>query len=254
MISIYWKSGDWKGYSDILPSWWFETERKVASLEYDVQGPGLARTSAKCSLTVTGAIADLDYGGEHTAFNAPSFHVGVMKLTFENSSRTRLKKVEWRYTEESDFKGVDVEWSGTDIAFKTLETFDPANMEDGRRMIERMVTLRQGQPAFRAALMKAYNRRCAITGCNVEAVLEAAHISPYDGKKTNHVTNGLLLRADIHTLFDRGLIKVYGDYRIEADKSILRALKLTKVKSITAPKSPDHHPNPEALDQKAKGS
>lgn len=253
MISIYWKSGDWKGYSDLLPSCWFETEGEQTSLEYDVQGPGLARTFAKCSLSVKGAIAHLNYGGDHTAFNAQSFHVGVMRLTFENPSRTRLKKVEWSYAGESAFEDVDVDWSGSDLAFETLGTFDPADPKDGRKMIERMVTLRQGQPAFRNALMDAYERRCAITGCMIEVVLEAAHISPYLGEHTNHVTNGLLLRADIHTLFDRGLIKVHGDYRIEANNDILTAFGLTEVKTITPPKNPAHRPNPKALNLKAKG-
>ena len=46
------------------------------------------------------------------------------------------------------------------------------------------------------------------TDCEVVQVLEAAHIIPYQGPSTNHVGNGLLLRADLHTLFDLGLIAV----------------------------------------------
>ena len=41
-----------------------------------------------------------------------------------------------------------------------------------------------------------------MTGCDVVQALDAAHISPYLGDQSNHVTNGVLLRADIHTLFD----------------------------------------------------
>ncbi len=44
-------------------------------------------------------------------------------------------------------------------------------------------------------------------------VLEAAHITPYLGPETNYVTNGLLLRADLHTLFDTGLLAVDPDTR-----------------------------------------
>lgn len=252
MISIYWKSGDWKGYSDLLPSWWFKVEGTHNSLQYDVQGPGLGRTRAKCSLSVEGNIADLDYGGDHAAYNAPSFHVGVMRLTFENRSRARLKKVEWSYVGEPVFEDVDVEWSDSDVAFETLGAFDPADPQDGRKMIERMVTLRQGQPAFRNALMDAYECRCAITGCTIQAVLEAAHISPYRGDHTNHVTNGLLLRADIHTLFDCGLIKVHGDYRVTADEHISKFYALPE--KITIPSSQACRPSPEALDRKANGN
>jgi predicted restriction endonuclease len=56
--------------------------------------------------------------------------------------------------------------------------------------------------------LAAYHDRCAITGCAVAEVLEAAHIVPYRGPKTNHVANGLLLRTDFHTLFDLGLVAV----------------------------------------------
>ncbi|HEX6784992.1 MAG TPA: HNH endonuclease signature motif containing protein, partial [Sphingomicrobium sp.] len=50
--------------------------------------------------------------------------------------------------------------------------------------------------------------RCAITGCAVVDVLEAAHVTPYLGSLTNHVSNGLLLRTDLHTLFDCGLLVI----------------------------------------------
>lgn len=71
----------------------------------------------------------------------------------------------------------------------------------------REVTQRQGQPEFRASLLRAYGR-CAVTGTVVPEVLQAAHIERYDGPQTNSVDNGLLLRADIHDLFDRGLLWV----------------------------------------------
>lgn len=99
--------------------------------------------------------------------------------------------------------------------------------------------------------MDAYERRCAVTGCTVEAVLEAAHISPYRGDHTNDVTNGLLLRADIHTMFDCGLIKVDGDYRITTDVHIREVYDLPAV--ITLPTDPARQPNPEALNLKWKG-
>jgi hypothetical protein len=53
-----------------------------------------------------------------------------------------------------------------------------------------------------------YEGKCAVSGCNVEAVLDAAHIVPYKGPKTNHPSNGLLLRTDLHTLFDLKLLTV----------------------------------------------
>lgn len=87
-------------------------------------------------------------------------------------------------------------------------SFDPTDVVDARERVLAAITRRRGQPAFRKALMAAYGGRCAITGCDVTEVLEAAHIHPYLGPDTNHVTNGILMRADIHTLFDLHLIAV----------------------------------------------
>jgi hypothetical protein len=86
--------------------------------------------------------------------------------------------------------------------------FDPKNVEDARERIARSIAYRRGQPKFRKLLLKEFEEKCAITGCNVKETLEAAHIIPYKGEQTNVLENGLLLRADIHTLFDLGLITV----------------------------------------------
>ena len=88
------------------------------------------------------------------------------------------------------------------------DAFDPSDIEDARRRVFTAILRRQGQQAFRRALLKAYQNKCAMTGCGTPWVLEAAHITPYRGAKTNAPANGLLLRADIHTLFDLGLISV----------------------------------------------
>lgn len=84
--------------------------------------------------------------------------------------------------------------------------FDPSNLIDARKRTLASIVRRQGQAKFRKQLLSAYSGKCAVTGCAVEALLEAAHIVPYQGSETNVVTNGLLLRADIHTLFDLGLL------------------------------------------------
>lgn len=86
--------------------------------------------------------------------------------------------------------------------------FDPNNEEDGRDRIFREIVFRQGQTSFRNRLIEQYDCKCVITGCDVEQVLEAAHITPYLGEHTNLMQNGLLLRADIHVLWDRGLIAI----------------------------------------------
>jgi hypothetical protein len=91
---------------------------------------------------------------------------------------------------------------------KDVGAFDPSGISDARERGLAAIVQRRGQPVFRKLLLTAYGRRCAITGCTVEEVLEAAHIVPYKGSQTDHPANGLLLRADVHTLFDLGLIAV----------------------------------------------
>ena len=86
--------------------------------------------------------------------------------------------------------------------------FDPQLIDDERDRNLALIVQRRGQSEFRESLLRAYNSTCCFSGCNVEQVLEAAHIVPYQGLATNHVRNGLLLRTDLHTLFDLGLITV----------------------------------------------
>ncbi|MES2631836.1 MAG: HNH endonuclease signature motif containing protein [Pseudomonadota bacterium] len=89
-----------------------------------------------------------------------------------------------------------------------LPEFDPRNVEDARNFVDRSVAVRRGQLAFRQSLLDLYERRCSVSGCRIPEILEAAHIVPYLGDETHHLTNGLLLRADLHTLFDLGLLRV----------------------------------------------
>jgi putative restriction endonuclease len=79
---------------------------------------------------------------------------------------------------------------------------------------------RIGQGAFRVLVTDAYGRRCAATGERTLPVLEAAHIKPYAESGPNHVNNGLLLRCDLHILFDRGYLTVNKGYRLEVSPRI----------------------------------
>jgi putative restriction endonuclease len=88
------------------------------------------------------------------------------------------------------------------------DEFDPKNVEDGRRKMMRSIVLRRGQSKFRKKVIAAYAGNCCISGCTFERVLDAAHIVPYMGSDTDYVSNALLLRTDLHTLFDLGEIGV----------------------------------------------
>jgi len=100
------------------------------------------------------------------------------------------------------------------------EEFSPEDAEKSKEKISRAVALRRGQPKFRKKLLNVYGSACAVTGTSFPPILEAANIVPYMGLKTNHVTNGILLRADIHTLFDLGLLSINQSYEVVVSRSM----------------------------------
>jgi putative restriction endonuclease len=72
---------------------------------------------------------------------------------------------------------------------------------------------RLGQGAFRLLVTDTYDRRCAVTGEKTLIILDAAHIRPVSVGGEHRVDNGLLLRSDVHTLFDRGYVTVTPDHK-----------------------------------------
>jgi hypothetical protein len=108
-----------------------------------------------------------------------------------------------------------------DEAEDTLPAAPIDGNEDLRKKVMGEIVQRQGQGKFRDDLLKAYDGTCAVTGSQTRAVLEAAHIKPYRGDGSDRVDNGLLLRSDIHTLFDLGLLLIDPDtYVIRVSKKL----------------------------------
>jgi len=100
--------------------------------------------------------------------------------------------------------------------------FSNSRPEEEIKRVVREVIARRGQADFRSSLLEAYAGRCLVTGCSAEPALEAAHVVPYAQSTHNDPENGLLLRADIHTLFDLGLLRVNpGLIRVEIAVSLL---------------------------------
>ncbi len=90
----------------------------------------------------------------------------------------------------------------------------PAALDALRRGQPRVVLPRLGQGLFRGLVAAAYDHRCAITGERAMPVLEAAHIRPWATGGANALENGLLLRSDLHRLFDTGYLTVDPDRRV----------------------------------------
>ena len=83
-----------------------------------------------------------------------------------------------------------------------------------------LVVPRLGQATFRIELEKQYEMRCAVTGERTRPVLDAAHIKPFSLVKEHNLSNGLLLRKDIHKLFDDGYVTVTPDRHFLVSKAI----------------------------------
>jgi putative restriction endonuclease len=146
------------------------------------------------------------------------------------------------FFDERDWIPVPVSWSRNIVTFKTYDASEgdgatlwkavqdrfakseasilPAVPDQARYGAPRLVQPRLGQGAFRIMVTDAYRRRCAITGERALPALEAAHIRPFAEGGSHNPTNGLLLRRDIHALFDSGYVTVTPDLRFNVSRRI----------------------------------
>jgi len=145
------------------------------------------------------------------------------------------------------YKNIDAPYH--EANFDDLE-FKPNNIRDTRDRISASIVRRNGQSIFRKRLLKIYKNKCAITGSDAEQALEAAHIMQYKGEDTNHPSNGILLRSDIHTLFDLGLISIDTSQMTVLISPALMNTTYKKYagKSLYLPENKTEMPNKDALD------
>ncbi|SFT57802.1 HNH endonuclease [Mesorhizobium sp. YR577] len=126
--------------------------------------------------------------------------------------------------------------------------------EVARYSTPRLVKPRLGQGTFRVAVTDSYDRRCAITGERTLPVLDAAHIRAYGAGGEHEVSNGLLLRTDIHKLFDRGYVTADPDFRFVVSPRLREDFQNGKHyydlagQDLRLPVQQRLRPDPEALD------
>lgn len=130
-------------------------------------------------------------------------------------------------------------WPRNIVTFKTYSTDDEEGLAlwhaaqsplDSRRNLVREDQARYGSPyeiqprlgqgAFRVLVTDTYKRRCAISGEKTLPALDAAHIIPYGEGGVHEASNGILMRRDIHSLFDAGYLTVTPEMRIEVSRRI----------------------------------
>lgn len=110
-------------------------------------------------------------------------------------------------------------FSSTGIVIDRDEEIIPFKLVDEDLGIIKNINVKEriGQSEFRNKLLSTYSR-CVISREKCKEVLEAAHIQKYINESSNHLQNGILLRADLHKLFDNGLITILPNYKIKTSK------------------------------------
>jgi len=177
------------------------------------------------------------------------------------------------FFDESDWLPVPASWARNIVSFKTYRTADEEGLALWHAVQERLskptilstwtppprygnpqlVRPRLGQGGFRVLVTDAYKRRCAITQEKTLPALEAAHIRPYAEGGEHDTRNGLLLRRDVHSLFDSGYVTVSPDLHFEVSRKIREEFENGKHyyalhgQKIVVPDTAAHQPDPAAL-------
>src|SRR3954447_25550201 len=178
------------------------------------------------------------------------------------------------FLQEENWLAVPDSWSRNIVSFKGYSTADPEGMQlwnavqaamsrlpstglveasQARYGEPRLVQPRLGQGAFRLLVTDIYHRRCAITGEKTLPALNAAHIRPFAEGGEHDATNGVLLRRDIHSLFDAGYVTVTPDFRFEVSRRIREEFENGRHyyelhgAQIALPDQPERRPDPSAL-------
>ncbi len=174
---------------------------------------------------------------------------------------------------ESDWLPAPPSWSPNIVSLKTYNTADAEGLALWGAVNDRLnrpqfsgvtetpprfgepyrIRPRLGQGAFRVLVTDIYRRRCAVTKERTLPALEAAHIRPYGDGGEHEARNGLLLRRDIHSLFDAGYVTVTPDLHFEVSRRIKeefdngRHYYALHGQSIDAPSVVDQRPDSGAL-------
>lgn len=203
-IAITWRDEESDGYTDVFPYDTFAPMKPGVSLTHVVLGPKGGSSTAKCRITVHATTAELDYEAFRPVNTAHKMLLGVVRLEFADADHTVICKAWWKPEGTQVFELTEFE----SVTYELAPL--PAYAGPGKqaKKVLRKVRERPGQAAFRRRLRLAYGNTCCVTGCAVAGVLDGAHIDPYLGPDFDHAQNGLLLRRDIHALFDSHFIGI----------------------------------------------
>ena len=177
----------------------------------------------------------------HKNYNRNMSMQSLSESFFKDYFKTEIQQL------KSELSYPDAEDSENYLSEILSDDYVPTE-NDERAKVYKSIIQRRGQKKFRDAVREMYGNKCVITGCEILDILEAAHINPYKGEKDNHATNGLLLRADIHTLFDLDLIGIEpNELRIHLSENIKQDGYQVLENKLIRVLSNDKTPSKEAL-------
>lgn len=177
------------------------------------------------------------------------------------------------FLDEQCWIPVPEDWSPNTVSFKTYSTNEQVGLRLWESVQDAMIGRRSdrfqspmarfgqptivkprlGQGGFRALVTDAYGRRCAITGEKTLPALDAAHIWSYSDGGPHEAANGLLLRRDVHSLFDAGYITISDDLHVNVSSKIKEQFENGREyyamhgREIIIPARADFRPAPEYL-------
>ena len=247
-ILLEYKDVSFRGYLDILPFDLFAEEGTAKGIQHAVRSKRGKEYLAKCDVTVAGLVATLDYQPYKSFNEDQGMYLGIARITFDDSDRTSIRLVEWKPIKSTEFD--ECEFGAPSFIVRPSPPYQPP-VEATQKSL-RPVRERPGQAAFRRDLKSVYDNRCCISGCSVAEVLEAAHIDSYLSEASDNICNGLLLRGDIHTLFDRHLISIDPAALIIQVSPRVHgkdAYRELDGKPLKLPKDASHHPDKGALER-----
>ena len=231
----YWLNGDWKGQPQqphTKIAYWVVDDYALYIGDYSGEPPlyvGDQRYAVKMVNVEKIQVTSPPDENQHT----------TKKLTLKKLLEPEILKLGTSYTY----------WSASNL---TSQKIPYADLESAKQyndvVVIRAISTRRGQVVFRKKLCSAYENKCAISGCVALPVLEAAHIQPHSERGSYDESNGLLLRSDLHVLFDLGLIGIDEKFKVCVSTK-LKEPEYTKFDgtTIALPKTKEHLPSKKNL-------
>ena len=185
--------------------------------------------------------------------NAAGGRVGRRTVSYTVAKEVSIVFLHPRLNWSADSDWIEVVGMDSEIepAKPVYEDFGEAPDDDPARLARFARRVRRGQPKFRKNLLALYGGRCAVSGWGPESVLEAAHILLHAHTGLNRSENGILLRADLHGLFDDGLLKIDPEtLTIVLDPSLLDTPYWALNGATLRPRRDGSHPSREYLRQR----